>query len=1173
MAPELHIRCLGRLNLHCQVGPELAARELPLPATLKAQSLLAYLVTRRDRAQGRDHLAELFWGDRPERNARRSLTTALWQIRRCLPNDAYLLTTTTGVQFNSQCPFWLDIAEFEKLVSAAPDPADRPAAHIAALQDAVEIYRGSFLEGFYDDWVLTERYRLENLYHDALAQLIAAREALGEHEAALAAALRLVEYDPLREDAHRAAMRAYCRLGQRHAALAQYGRCQQVMQAELGAEPMAETVALRQAILEGRFACEPSRLAVPITVAAPRRELARNPLDAAGQIPLVGREQELAFLAEAWGAALRGGCSLLLVSGEAGVGKTRLVQEFADQQRWQGVRVLEGRCYEFERLLPYQPVAEALRALPVTVATTVAANLPEWIAAQVNRLAPEIFEQVSHSLSATAHEKPSAWIRGFSRSDGRHEKPAEASSPELQATGSGVPPVLPGSHSTSQGEEQERLFAGVSHFLAHLADQSPLLLILEDLHWATDSTLQLLHYLARDLSDQPVLIVGTLRPEAVRAAHPVAALGRRLERDRLARRLQLAPLSAAAVATLIGQLSGDGEAAGVLADQLYRETEGNPFYLIETVKALFEQGAIRVEGDTWRTDFAVLARDKLPLPASVSEMITARVGRLPAEAQEAAQVAAVAGREFDFDLLNAAWGRGEEATLAALDDLLRHRLVAEAVGAADYAFTHHTIQEAVYAGLARQRRLRLHGRVGLALEAGLGAEAGTRAVELAYHFEQARQVDAGLTDKAIAYLLQAGRQSEHQWANQEALGYYRRGLDILRSLPDMPERLQREVELQIALAVPTTAIHGYGSPEARDVYGRARDLSRQLGETPALFASLAGLARHYGIAGDARTGLEIGKRLLTIAQAAQETDLLLEAYRQMGGPSFGLGRLKEARGFWERGIALYDPAQHERLAYRFGHDPAVTFHGYLSLTLWLLGYPEQALGQGQRLCGLIQSFVHPTSLTIAQCLLAKQACVRGDVQVARQHAEEAIRLGQAHVVPTWTAMGAALRGWALVEQGHGAEGLVQLNKGITAFRATGVAHFVPLFLALQAEACLKTDRPNEGLAALAEARPLTQNGGDTYWLAEVDRLRGELIRIQEEDESKAETLFRSALETARQQEARMLELRAAMSLARLWQAQGKAQTGRELLTEIYDWFTEGFDTPDLQAASALLAEL
>jgi DNA-binding SARP family transcriptional activator/predicted ATPase len=1130
MAPELQVCCLGRLSLRCCGPPEGAARELSLPATLKAQSLLAYLIVHWDRPQSRDHLAELFWGDRPEHNARRSLATALWQIRRCLPGNDFILADTTNVQLNPHRAFWLDVAEFEKL--ARPSTS---LAHVAALQQAVALYRGEFLDGFYDDWVLSERYRLESLHCDALAGLMAAREALGEHEAALAVALRLLEQDPLREDAHRAAMRAYCGLGQRQAALAQYARCQQVLQAELGIEPMAETLALRQAIVEGRLAC-----ALGTTVAAPapplRRDRARrgpalHPLDVAGQIPLVGREQELGFLADSWQAALRGGCGLLLVSGEAGVGKTRLVQAFADQQRWQGVRVLAGRCYEFERLMPYQPVAEALRSLPPVVAAAVSAALPEWIIAQVGRLAPELFRQAP-ALSGTA------------------------SAPQGM-----------------QGEAQECLFEGVAQFLAQLAGQAPLLLVLEDLHWATDSTLQLLHYLVRNVTAQPLLIAGTLRTEAIPPAHPLATLGRRLERDGIARRLVLSRLSAAAVAALISQLSGEDESAAPLADRLYRETEGNPFYLIETIKALFEEGAIRVEGGVWRADYAALGQGPLPLPIGVSETIAARVGRLSEEAQDAVRVAAVAGREFDFTLLKWAWGKGEEATLSALDDLLRHRLIAEAAAGADYAFTHHKIQEVVYESLPRHRRLYLHGQVGLAMEACIGAEAGTGAVELAWHFEQGRQADERLTDKAITYLLQAGRQAERQSANQEALSYYQRGLDILRSLPETPQRLQQEVELQIALTVPTTVVHGYASPQTRQVCDRARELCRKLGDTPALFTTLVGLSRYYGVSGDLRTGLELAEQMLAIAQAAPQTDWLLEAWRAMGGPLFALGRLREARVFFEQGVALYDLAEHERHAYSFGHDPAAIYHGYLSLTLWLLGYPDQAAAQCQRLYDLIQSFSHPTSLAYAHCMLAQGACMRREGQIARRHAEEAIGLGQTYGLPSWTAMGAALRGWALVEEGQAAEGLAQLNKGITAWRARGSEHFAGFFLALQAESCLKAQKLSDGIAAIATAKVLANRGGDRYWTAELSRLHGELVWAQGEDGRIVEAHFRQALETARLQEARMLELRAAVSLARLRQSQGKSQAAREMLAEVYGRFDEGFDSPDLQAACTLLRTL
>ena len=493
--------------------------------------------------------------------------------------------------------------------------------------------------------MLSERYRLESLYCDALAGLMAAREALGEHEAALAVALRLLEQDPLREDAHRAAMRAYCRLGQRHAALAQYGRCQQMLQAELGVEPMAETLALRQAIVEGRLACAPGTTAAAVPVAPLRRELARHPLDAAGQMPLVGREQELAFLAEAGRRRSPGGCSLLLVSGEAGVGKTRLVQEFADQQRWQGVRVLQGRCYEFERLLPYQPMAEALRVAAAgrgggRCAALPAGSSPRWPpGARSLRQASALPGTASAPQGCRARRRsgcskgcPSSWPSW----------PARNRCCWCSRTCTG-PPIRRCSCCTTWRGPSWRSPADRGHPAARGGPAGP-----------------------SPGHAGPAAGAGRAGP-APALAPPVG--GRGGVADRSACRARARPLRP-------------------LADRLYRETEGNPFYLIQTVKALFEQGAIRVEAGAWQADYAALGRDRLPLPASVSETIAARVGRLSEATQDAVRVAAVAGREFDFDLLKGAWGKGEEATLAALDDLLRHRLIAEAG--------------------RRRRRLRLH---------------------------------------------------------------------------------------------------------------------------------------------------------------------------------------------------------------------------------------------------------------------------------------------------------------------------------------------------------------------------------------------------------------------------------------------------------------------------------
>ena len=605
---------------------------LPKPPTQKSQSLLAYLVLHRDQPQSRDRLADLFWGERPERKARRSLTTALWHIRRCLPGEPILSDLST-VQFAPQASTWLDVDSFETLASRRD---------ISSLREAVALHRGQLLDGFYDDWIIGERYRLEALFSEALARLMAAYEARQEHGEALSSALRLLEHDALREDAHRAAMRAYCRLGRRDGALEQYRRCRAIMMEELGAEPTAETHDLFREILEGRF--EIGRPPVVIPGAEPERPLpvpsGRSPLDVIAPSRLVGREQELALLHDRWLEAASGQGNLVLISGEAGVGKTRLVEESAGRLRWRGVRVLCGRCYEFERKLPYQPFAEALRTVLPTLAAGELAGLPDRTLREVARLVPEVLERY----------------------------------PETE-----LPP----------DQERAGLFQGVADFLAHLSSQEALLFVLEDLHWASESTLELLHYLTRHLADQPVLLVGTFRPEEAGPRHPLLALRQRLSREGLARPLHLPCLSPAAVETMVVEMSGMGDAALDLALRLYQETEGNPFFLIEISKALFESGAVRLEQGAWKGDLDRISMGEIPLPASVSEAIEARVHRLDDDTQEALRVAAVLGREFDFDVFSGVWGRGKERALQALDDLLRHRFIEEGTGAAacDYDFS------------------------------------------------------------------------------------------------------------------------------------------------------------------------------------------------------------------------------------------------------------------------------------------------------------------------------------------------------------------------------------------------------------------------------------------------------------------------------------------------------
>ena len=392
-------------------------------------------------------------------------------------------------------------------------------------------------------------------------------------------------------------------------------------------------------------------------------------------------------------------------------------------------------------------------------------------------------------------------------------------------------------------------------------------MVLEDLHWASNSTLQMLHHLARHLSGLRFCSSArsgqkTSAAEDLGSGHPLLELHRQLARDGVAQQLDLPRLSPASVTTIIQEMSGAWKQVRPLAERLYQETEGNPFFLMESIKALFETDVIQLKEGIWQGDFTLVSGAKPPLTANLSDAVQAWVRRLGKNAQAALGLAAVLGREFNFEPFNQAWGKGEQATLEALDELLRHRLVEEKFGPhdRDFAFTHHKIQEVVYHALPRHRRFHLHARVGAALETSDAAEPEARAGELAHHFEQACLQDKSLSSKAIHYLLQAGQQAVGQSANQEAVTYYQRGLDIIHAQPETEPRMQQEVELQLALAVPIKVIKGYTSPEVRRIYDRARDLCRMLGHADDRPRS-AGF-RNFGASSAAARCCLAGERLL-----------------------------------------------------------------------------------------------------------------------------------------------------------------------------------------------------------------------------------------------------------------------------------------------------------------------
>jgi predicted ATPase len=479
------------------------------------------------------------------------------------------------------------------------------------------------------------------------------------------------------------------------------------------------------------------------------------------------------------------------------------------------------------------------------------------------------------------------------------------------------------------------------------------------------------------------------------------------------------------------------------------------------------------------------------------------------------------------------------------------------------------IQDAAYASLLKSTRQQVHQQIAQVLEARFPALVETQPELVAQHYTA-----AGCTEPAVVYWQRAGQQASDRSAYLEAINHLTTGIEMLKSLPETPAYTQQALTLHISLGAALQMAKGMAAPEVEHAYTQARALCQQVGETPELVPVLFGLWRFYVQRLQLHTALELGETLLRLAQCADDPALSVIAHYALGQTWFFLGALPAARQHLEEGSARYTPDQRRALVFRMGQDPGVGCRGFAARTLWLLGYPEQALARLHEALALAHELSHPYSLAFARAFAAFVSQLRRDVPAVHEQAEAAVALATEQGFPLWIGLGTILRGWALAMQGQGKEGMAQLRQGIAAWRATGAAQHVPYHCTMLADVAAHLGHVEDGLQALAEAHTLVEQQEERYWEAEVHRLRGVLLLRQPGTPPvEAETCFRQALDVARRQEAKSLELRAAMSLSRLWEQQGKRAEAHELLAPIYGWFTEGFDTADLQEAKALLNEM
>jgi class 3 adenylate cyclase/predicted ATPase len=843
-----------------------------------------------------------------------------------------------------------------------------------------------------------------------------------------------------------------------------------------------------------------------------------------GLTPLVGREHDVEVLLDRWAQAREGLGQVVVLSGEAGIGKSRLLQVLKDYMAHDAHTQLECRSSPY-----YQHTA----LYPVT----------------------ELWERV---WAFTRDDTPPAKLAKMAQALSQYRLELAEAVPLLAPLFAlPLPDDCYAPLTLSPQRQRQKTLATLLTMVVALTEQQPLLCIIEDLHWVDPSTLEWLTLLIDHTPTSRLCLLLTCRP----TFQPPWGNRSYLTQLTLTRLTQLQ------VEQMVERLAGGKALPPEVIRHLVEKSDGVPLYIEEMTRAILESGLLRDMNGQYEL---VGSFSSLAIPATLQDSLMARLDRL-GPAKGVAQVGATIGRQFAYELLQAVSPLDEETLQRELGRLVDAELVYQSgiPPRAIYMFKHALIQDAAYQSLLRTTRQQYHQRIAQVLEAQFPEVAALQPELLAYHY-----TEAGLSEQAIASWYQAGQQASMRSAYVEAIARLTRGLEVLRTRPETAAGAQHELIFQHALGQALTATHGYAAPEVADAYNRARALAERLEESTQLAQVLYALWGYYVVRGELRTAYEVGEQLLQLAQRLRAPALSMEAHWLRGIVLSCLGDLQTARTHLDHRLPTSTPPHDNLRTPRDVTGTRITGLAFGSWGLWCLGYPDQARASMHETLDLTHEFAHPFTLAFLHGYTALLYRFRREPQSAQVHAEAAMTLANEQGFAYWVAWGTMLRGWARMEQGQADEGSIQLQQGLASYRASGTRLHLPWFLPMLVEMYGERGDAKAGLTMVAEALALVDHMGGHQGEAELYRLKGELLLKQTvPEEPQAETCFQQALDIARHQQAKSLELRAAMSLARLWQQQGKCAAARQVLAEVYGWFTEGFDTADLQEAAALLEAL